>query len=279
MGTVRLYHIQFAMCTEFCSEELVVDNLLQYLSGHFGGRLAVSGVSGDLLIWGERTINGVKLLGLSFNTPTTVHSTTGQGDLLLASGTVMAQRMRVPFIRIEYQPDVDTNRNAILIIDGKQVIRARAAATIQASLGTNYTVAGTSKAVNRSTSDPFHVWAREAMPLNYVRADVDAILHSPKVTPAILIEVKRSPSKTVQQWQPYIADARNYFISDVLAKRAQLKFVTLNHPYTSVPVSDEKIVGVYDVQEVTLSPARIQFTKEVTTAINLVTILDGMSSR
>lgn len=256
-----------------------MDNLLRYLSGHFGDRLAVSGVSGDLLVWGERDFNGVKLLGLSFNTPTTAQSTTGHGDLLLASGTLMAQRINLPLIRIEYPPDLDTNPNSMLIIDGNQVKRVSAAATIQALLGTRYTVAGTNKAVNRSTNDPFHIWARETLPQNYVRTDVDAILHSQKLTPALLIEVKRSPSKTVREWEPYTEDARNYYISDLLAKRAQLKFVTLNHPYTNVPVSDEKIVGLYDIQKVTLSPANIQFTKELATAINLVTILDEMSNR
>jgi hypothetical protein len=256
-----------------------VDNLLKYLSDHFGDRLAVSGVSGDLLVWGERIYNGVKLLGLSFNTSTIAQSTAGHGNLLLASGTFMAQRMNVPFIRIEYPPDLDTNPNSILIIDGQQVKRVMGAAKIQALLGTRYTVAGTSKAVNRSTSDPFHVWAREALPQNYVRTDVDAIVHSQKLMSALLIEVKRSPSKTVREWEPYTADARNYYISDLLAKRARLKFVTLNHPYTTVSVTDEKMVGVYDIQTVTLSPADIQFTKQLTTALNLVTILDEMSSR
>ena len=251
-----------------------MDNLLKYLSGHFGDRLAVSGVSGDLLVWGERIYNGVKLLGLSFNTPTTAQSTTGHGDLLLASGTLMAQRMNVPFIRIEYPPNLDTNANSTLIIDGQQVKGVRAAATIQAILGTSYTVAGTSKTVNRSTNDPFHVWAREAMPLNYVRTDVDAILHTPDLKPALLIEVKRSPRVPVRNWEPFLQDIRNYYISDVLAKQTQLQSITLNHPYTNVPVTDEKIVGVFDIQRVTLNPARIQFTKQLTTAINLVTLLD-----
>lgn len=251
-----------------------MDNLLKYLSDHFGGRIAVSGVSGDLLVWGERTYNGVKLLGLSFNTPTTAQSRTVHSDLLLASGTLMAQRMNLPFIRIEYPPDLDINPNSILIIDGRQVKRASAAATIQALLGTSYTVAGTSKAVNRSTSDPFHVWAREAMPLKYVRTDVDAILYTQDLKPALLIEVKRSPKVPVRNWEPFLQDIRNYYISDVLAKRSGLRFTTLNHPYTNVPVTDEKIVGVFDIQRVTLNPEHIQFTKELATALNLVTMLE-----
>jgi len=255
-----------------------VDNLLSYLSGHFGDRLVVSGVSGDLLVWGERDFNGVKLLGLSFNTPTTAQSTTGHGDLLLASGTLMAQRINLPLIRIEYPPDLDTNPNSMLIIDGNQVKRVSAAATIQALLGTRYTVAGTSKAVNRSTNDPFHVWARDTLPLNYVRTDVDAILLTNDLKPALLIEVKRSPRVPVRNWEPFLQDIRNYYISDVLAKQTQLQFITLNHPYTNVSVTDEKIVGVFDIQRVTLNPDRIQFTKQLTTAINLVTMLDEMSS-
>lgn len=256
-----------------------MDNLLSYLSDHFGSRLAVSGVSGDLLVWGERDFNRVKLLGLSFNTPTTAKPTKEHGDLLLASGTLMAQRMKMPFIRIEYPSDLDTNPNSMLIIDGKQVKRVSAAATIQALLGTRYTVAGTSKAVNRSTSDPFHVWARGAMPLKYVRTDVDAILHTKDLKPALLIEVKRSPKVPVRNWEPFLQDIRNYYISDVLAKQTQSQTITLNHPYTNVSVTDEKIVGVFDIQKVTLNPEDIQFTKQLTTALNLVTILDEMSNR
>jgi len=256
-----------------------VDNLLKYLSGHFGDRLVISGVSGDLLVWGERTINGVKLLGLSFNTPTTAASTIGYGDLLLASGTLMAQRINLPLIRIEYPPDLDTNPNSMLIIDGKQVKRVRAAATIQSLLGTRYTVAGTSKAVNRSTNDPFHVWARETLPQNYVRTDVDAILHSQKLTPALLIEVKRSPTKTVREWKPYKEDARNYYVLELLAKQSQLKFITLNHPYKDTLVSDENIIGLYEIQKVTLNPLNIESKRELTSAKNLVSILSEMSSR
>ncbi|MEO8891651.1 MAG: hypothetical protein ABI417_08975 [Coleofasciculaceae cyanobacterium] len=255
-----------------------MDNLLTYLSNQFGSRLAVSGETGDLLVWGERVNNDIRLLGLSYNTSTTSQALQENNHPLLSSGNKIAQQINLPLVRIIYPANLNTDPNSALNIDGERVEREEASAKIQHKFGTQYKLFGTTKLVNRSTNDAFQDWARVNLPQNYIRIDLDAILHVEDQKPALIIEVKRSTQVSVQRWEPYIADIRNYYIVDLLAKKAGLKFITLNHAYRDSLVSDESIIGIHNIQKISLEPQVIKSTKLLIKAKGVVTHLINMSS-
>ena len=155
-----------------------MDNLLRYLHNYFHDRLAVSGETGDLLIWGERINNGVRLLGLSFNISVAARTTQGHGDLLLSCGRDIASKINLPMMHIVYPPDLHANPAATLLLNGERVGKKDAQRMIQTALGTRQTILGTTKDVNRRTNDVFQDWARENLPRDYVRNDIDALLLS-----------------------------------------------------------------------------------------------------
>lgn len=250
-----------------------MDNLLRYLHNHFRDQLAVSGETGDLLIWGERINNGVRLLGLSFNISTAARTTQGHGDLLLSCGRGIASKINLPMIRIVYPPDLLVNPAATLLLNDQRVGRKDAPRMIQTLLGTMQTIFGTVKDVNRRTNDVFQDWARENLPRDYVRNDIDALLLNRAHEPLELIEVKRSTQVPPTRWTPYSADARNYYMGDLLAQRAGLKFITLNHANKDIPVSDGTTVGVHFIQGVSLNPDQIRSRKILINAKELVEML------
>ncbi len=247
-----------------------MDNLLRYLHNHFSDRLAVSGETGDLLIWGERITNGVRLLGLSFNISAAARTTQGHGDLLLSCGKYIASKINLPMMHIVYPPDLQPNPAATLLINGQRVGKNNAQSIIQALLDTRQTILGTAKDVNKRTNDAFQDWARENLPRDYVRNDIDAILLTQAHEPLELIEVKRSTQVPPTRWAPYAADARNYYMGDLLARRAGLKFITLNHANKDVSVDDGTTVGVHFIQGVSLNPDQIRSRKILVNAKELV---------
>ena len=248
-----------------------MDNLLKYLHNHFNDQLAVSGETGDLLIWGERIDRGVRLLGLSFNIPATLaRRTQGHGDLLLSCGKYIASKINLPIMHIVYPPDLQTNALATLLINSQKVRRSDAERTIQKLFGTRQTILAPAKDVNKRTNDAVQDWARENLPRDYVRNDIDALFLSSAHEPLELIEVKRSTQIPPTRWTPFTNDARNYYIGDLLAKRAGLKFITLNHANKDIPVDDKTIVGVHTIQRVSLSPDRIMSQKVLVDARELI---------
>jgi hypothetical protein len=249
-----------------------VDNLLRYLYNHFGNRLAVSGETGDLLIWGERINNGVRLLGLSFNISRAMRTTRGHGDLLFSCGKHIASKINLPILHIIYPSDLQTNPRATLLINGQSVAKNDAQRTIQALFGTRQTILGTAKDVNKRTNDVFQDWARDNLPRDYVRNDIDAILLTQAYEPSKLIEVKRSTQVPPTRWTPFTNDARNYYMGNLLAQRAGLDFITLNHANKDIPVDDETTVGIHFIDGVSLNPDRIRSRKTLVNARELVTM-------
>ncbi len=250
-----------------------MDNLLRYLQDHFHDRLVVSGEAGDVLIWGERINNGVRLLGLSFNISTETKTTQAHRNFLFESGKYIASRISLPMLYIEYPPDLYSNPRATLLINNKVIRKEEAQSTIQALLGTNRTVLGTTKEVNRRTNDAFQDWARESLPREYVRNDIDAMLLTPEHTPSVLIEVKRSTQIPPARWSPFTNDARNYYMGVLLAKEAALRFITLNHANRDFLVNDETSVGIHFIQGVSLNPDRIRSEKILAQAKETIPIL------
>ncbi len=250
-----------------------MDNLLRYLHNHFNDQLAVSGETGDLLIWGERINNGVRLLGLSFNVSTITKTTQGHGDLLFSCGKYIASKINLPMMHIIYPPDLLKNPLATLLINGQSLRKNEAERTIQALLGTKQTVLGTAKDVNKQTNDAFQDWARDNLPRNYVRNDIDALLLTQTYEPRKLIEVKRSTQIPPTRWTPFTNDARNYYMGNLLARRAELNFITLNHANKDIRVDDETTVGVHLIDGVSLNPDQIRSRKTLVNARELSKML------
>ncbi len=249
-----------------------MDNLLLYLQKHFGRRLVVSGEEGDLLVWGDRQGQAIRLLGLSLNAAASEPATPSR---LLELGQFMERQLRLPFLVIRYPPDLDMNPLAELILDGEKVRVGEAARRIQERFGTRYRQAGTGKEVNKATHDAFHRWARLHLPYNYVRSDLDAFLLAAETDcrPRILLEIKRSTLVAPASWQPYAADARNYFIQKMLADRLGLEFLTLNHNCRDMPVTDGSKIGVHRIQRVSLNPPRIVSEKTLLSAQEATALL------
>lgn len=249
-----------------------MDNLLRYLHNHFSDQLAVSGETGDLLIWGERINNGVRLLGLSFNTSNAMRTTRGHGDLLFACGNHIASKLNLPILSIIYPSDLLTNPLATLLINGQNVTKNNAQRTIQALFGTRQTILGTAKDVNKRTNDVFQDWARDNLPRSYVRNDIDAILLTQAYEPSKLIEVKRSTQVPPTRWTPFTNDARNYYMGNLLAQRTGLDFITLNHANKDIPVDDKTTIGIHFIDGVSLNPDQIRSRKILVNAKELVTM-------
>ncbi len=254
-----------------------MDNLLTYLHNHFRDQVAVSGEAGDLLIWGERINNGVKLLGLSFNVSTVTRTTQRHGDFLFSCGKHIASKINLPMMHIVYPPDLQTNPLATLLLNGQSIRKNDAQKAIQVLLGTNQTILGTAKDVNKRTNDAFQDWARDNLPRNYVRNDIDAVLLTQAYRPWKIIEVKRSTQIPPTRWTPFTNDARNYYIGNLLAQRAELNFITLNHANKDVPVDDETTVGVHLIDGVSLNPDQIRSRKTLVSARELVKMLQAGS--
>lgn len=247
-----------------------MDELLQYLKIKLENRITVSGDNIDLLIWGERHYNEVKILGISLNRQEDV-ALDLRGDQLLSIGKALSDKSGVGFMEIIYPNDLIENPNAELIINGENKSKEDSIDEIQRILGTSYADFGTTKQVNKQVADQFHGWARDNLPTAYVRIDIDAIHSSENDVNDIisLIEVKRSTAISVLNWLPYTNDIRNYYIENVFTKLANLNFYTINHSCKDIDVVDNTVRGFYDILDVNIELNKILFEQKLWTAAYL----------
>ena len=103
-------------------------------------------------------------------------------------------------------PDDQSSSLKLMIVEQNEM-----ANVIQSFFNTNLSSRGTGKAVNRATSDFFHEWARENVPYEYVRVNLDGLILDKNYKPTILLETKRSFYQ-LNRWRPFRADARNYYL-------------------------------------------------------------------
>lgn len=218
------------------------DEFLVYMKDKINDRLIMSFDHTNLLLWGTRTNDSVKILGLTLNIgveePRTFRSK-GDGfdtrvDDVLHVASLLSQRSNSRFFVIVYSTIGDSSFRVTDPSDplnwskGLEVDEGKMSVVIQEFFKTTLESKGTSKAVNRATSDWFHDWARENIPEDYVRTNIDGLILDKKKHPTILLETKRS-FQDPYSWKPYKEDSRNYYLQYLLATKSDLSFWTVYH--------------------------------------------------
>ena len=252
------------------------DEFLFYLNEEIGSRLIISFDNTDLLVWGSRRKNTVKLDGLTLNI--------GVKDLQRLDQVVADNRiekaMKVAsslshssqsaFFAIVYAQlgadafKVTDPKDPMNWADSLTVREAEMPELIQRFLKTGFPSRGTAKPVNRQTSDWFHVWARANLPREYVRVNIDGLVLDRKGNPRILLETKRS-FYDVDSWEPWRNDARNYYLQHLLATKAGLEFWTVYH-VKGKAVNNKTKVAVFTISNVSLDGGKWITFRRVTAA-------------
>lgn len=112
-----------------------------------------------------------------------------------------------------------------------------------------YHDAGTHKPKNKSLADVFHLWSRAKLSSHIIKQDLDAIYHNNNEYS--MIEIKRSPTRTLEQWAPYKQDSSNYDIQNQFAKATNSSFFTFHH--NGDECTDETKIGCYKILSVDLA--------------------------
>ena len=230
-----------------------MDQFLEYLKSVLKERLFISGEYCDILIWGNRAKGNTEIIGLSLNTRIK-NINIPEYKVANSVAKVIASRLNVPFLSIVYPDNDIVNTSSVLVINNKKIVASQACNFIQSILGTNEIEIGTSKAINKSISDPFHNWARINLPKNYVRLDIDALyLDSSLEIPLVCIEVKRSAAKKISEWKPYTNDIANYYLELLLCDLAIIEFITVHHANITTKVTSNTSIGFHRILKVDLS--------------------------
>lgn len=241
------------------------DEFLTYLRERVDDRLISSFENVDLLLWGIRDSGDVRLLGLTLTIGVSGLATMEAGELDLLARKVdfvsqpallLSQRSRSTFFTILYSLSgeslfrVAEPKRPLSLSGSLKILENDMPSVIQSYFGTNAGSSGTAKPVNKSTSDWFHIWTRANLPTEYVKANIDGLLLTADEDPTILLETKRSFTKP-RVWKPYSEDGRNYYLQNVLAKRAGIRFWTIYHE-KGVTVKDDSEISLFVITDVAL---------------------------
>jgi hypothetical protein len=218
------------------------DEFLVYMKDKINDRLLMSFNNTDLLLWGTRENSSVKLLGLTLTVGVrdvrTIKSKLEDLEDRLSNvmkvASLLSHSSDSIFFVILYSlsggssfrvTDPNDPQN---LSKSFEVEETKMPHLIEGSFKTSLGDRGTAKAVNKSTSDWFHDWARANLPREYVRTNIDGLLLDKRQTPIILLETKRSFYEPYS-WNPWQADSRNYYLQHLLATKSDLSFWTVYH--------------------------------------------------
>lgn len=244
------------------------DEFLLYLRNRINHSLIMSFDNTDLLLWGTRDNSGVKLLGLTLNVGVRnlqtikdkLNSLENQMSNVMQAASLLSHRSHSTFFVIIYSLSGDSYfrvtdpRDPTNYSKSFEVQETKMPERIESFFKTKLGTMGTAKAVNRSTSDWFHVWARANLPREYVRANIDGLILDKKQEPSILLETKRSFYE-VDSWEPWQADSRNYYLQHLLATKADLRFWTVYHKKGRT-VDDETKIALFLISGISLDAER-----------------------
>ena len=143
-------------------------------------------------------------------------------------------------------------------------------------LDMKYYDAGTHKPKNKSLADVFHLWSRAKLSSHIIKQDLDAIYHNNNVYS--MIEIKRSPTRTLGQWPPYKEDSSNYDIQNQFARATSSSFFTFHH--NGGECTDETKVGCYKILNVDLSNSAdwIDYEKTIIQAKEILKTLNTLNT-
>ncbi len=266
---------------------MLKDEFLTYLKSKIKDRLIMSFNNTDLLLWGVRKKNEVKLLGLTLNIGTRNLQTIKKGivnrtnkvNKIMRIAYSLGNAANSTFFGIVYSLSGD---DYFIVTDPRkpldwtrsfEVEEAKMPSLIQDFFKTDLGTAGTAKAVNKATSDWFHVWARANLPLEYVRVNLDGLILKEDQRPNILLETKRS-FYSVDSWLPWEADSRNYYLQNLLATNSDLRFWTVYHKKGMI-VNDETRITIFMISAVNLDADNwIAYHRVITEASKVLKLVD-----
>lgn len=262
------------------------DEFLIYLKAKLGERIITTVENADLLLWGVRDSDNVKLLGLTL--------TIGLEDNEIISRPVKLTNKTVSIIKIaqsisqsidsvffvifyslsgKFSFKIIPPKNPLDLSNNIEIEEGKMPKAIEDLFSTNLRDTGTAKPVNKSTSDWFHVWTRANLPRDYVKANIDGLIQNEKSKPVIFLETKRSYMKS-SSWTPYQADSRNYYLQHLLAKRAGLNFWTIYHQ-KGISINDSSDVSLFIISKVSLSDTKwISYERFNIKAIEVLELLE-----
>lgn len=280
-----------------------MDELVSYLYNTDPKHIIIGEEDVNLLIVGDKsqTPTAIRLLLLTIGSAAPITDQTiallrkrYRDDIifrqLFQCGKAMASATGIPFLMVGYQTHpFDGNKIEAAFLDAMTFmvrniypVNKQEQAVIYKSsdfvsylydmMGVRYTDAGTDKEKNKSVADLFHVWSRAKLSSHIVKQDFDAIYHNG--TQFAMIEVKRSPTKTLAAWAPYSNDKRNYDIQNQISKMLHAPFYTLHH--NGGPCDGATPIGCYHVLDVNLRKCEswIQYRKSIITAEKMLHILN-----
>jgi hypothetical protein len=222
----------------------------------------------DLLLWGTRDNSSVKLLGLTL--------TVGVRDMeviksrlnelyerlnnVLEVASLLSRRCHSVFFVILYSLSggspfrVTDPSDAKNLSKSFEVQETKMPQLVEEFYGTSLGNRGTAKAVNKSTADWFHDWARANLPREYVRTNIDGLLLGKSQKPKILLETKRSFYEPYS-WSPFHEDSRNYYLQHLLATKSDLHFWTVYHK-KGERIDNASQVALFVIEGVSLKTER-----------------------
>lgn len=263
------------------------DEFLAYLKAKMKDRLIMSFDNTDLLLWGARKNNEVKLLGLTLNIGTKnlrtikgkIADPKNKVDKIMRTAYSLSNASNSTFFGIVYSLSGDDYfivtdpRSPLDWTKSLEVEETEMPSLIQNFFKTKLGTVGTTKAVNKATSDWFHVWARANLPLEYVRVNLDGLILNKDQRPKILLETKRS-FYSVDSWLPWEADSRNYYLQNLFATNSGLGFWTVYHK-KGMEVNDETRITLFMISAVSLDADRwITYHRVVTEACKVLKLAD-----
>lgn len=253
-----------------------MDELLTYLHSTAPENIIIGDNDCNLLILGDSSTRPTTIKALLFvigcasdisketvNELRKMYSSLITFRLLYRHGSQLAQLAKIPFIMVAYKKcDLDEIDNINLESmsfcvkkeypgkDKFQILDSPSFITyLYKIMDMKYYDAGTHKPKNKSLADVFHLWSRAKLSSHVIKQDLDAIYHNNNEYS--MIEIKRSPTRTLDQWAPYKEDSSNYDIQNQFAKATNASFFTFHH--NGGECTDETKVGCYKILNVNLS--------------------------
>jgi hypothetical protein len=240
------------------------DEFLFYMKSKIDDHLVMSFDNTDLLLWGTRENSSVRLLRLTLTVGVknpriaidNPHCLDDRLGKVMKVASLLSHRSKSTFFVILYPV---SGGHRFVVTDPTdphnwsksfEVQETEMPQLVESSFKTNLGNKGTAKAVNKTTSDWFHDWARANLPKEYVRANVDGLITNKTQEPRILLETKRSFYLPFS-WSPWQADSRNYYLQHILATVSGLSFWTIYHR-KGVTVDDDTKVALFEISEVSL---------------------------
>ncbi len=298
----KIYAILYKIKLDLSSEKDRgrMDELLTYLHNKKPDNIIIEDDDCNLLLFGDSSTRPTTLKALLFvigceanisqgtvREMRNMYRASSRFRQLYNHGVRLAELAGLPFIMVAYKKcareeikNVDLDAMLFCVAarypskEDFQILESAAfVKCLYRTFGMRYRDEGTHKPENKSLADVFHVWSRTKLSSHIIKQDLDAIYCNDQGYS--MIEIKRSPVRTLEQWAPYRDDSSNYDIQNQFAKAINASFFTFH--YNGGECTDETRVGCYTIFNVDLSNYRkwIDYEKKIIQAQEIFKVLDN----